>query len=118
MLDDPIITSDYNICLKDVSLLYVRDECININAAFFVHLILSDVDVLPEHKKIYGYENLDFRLADSYRPSKLGRLAIRELPKYDIAAIRTGQYTRKADPGRPCTIFGVVQIAKRRSLVY
>lgn len=93
MLDDPIITSDYNVYLKDDHLLYVRDECINTDVDFFVHIIPSDVDVLPEHRKVYGFESRNFRLVDFSQPSSLGCLLLRKLPKYDIAAISTGQYT-------------------------
>ena len=61
------------------------------NLFFFLHLIPVDVDDLPDHRKQYGFDNLDFRF-DDYKPPLTERpLAVRELPAYDIAGIRTGQ---------------------------
>lgn len=56
ILDDPIITSDYNVYLKYGHLLYVRDECINTDTDFFVHIIPSDIDVLPKYREVHGFQ--------------------------------------------------------------
>ena len=69
---------------------------------FLLHVIPVDVDDLPDHRKQYGFEILDFRfedfelrLADSDK-SRIRQtersVAVRGLPAYDIAAIRVGQY--------------------------
>ena len=64
---------------------------------FFLHLIPVDMDDLPDHRKQYGFDNLDFRFGDYALPLTERLVAVRELPAYDIAGIRTGQYT---DQGR------------------
>ena len=60
---------------------------------FFLHIIPVDVDDLPDHRKQQGFDNLDFRFGDYALPPTGGTVAVRELPAYDIARIRTGQYT-------------------------
>ena len=95
MLADPIIVSDYTVYLKDGHLFYVRDECVNTDAAFLLHVVPSDVDVLSTERKIFNFDNLDFHLADFRQPSKLGCLIIRKLPDYNIVSISTGQYTQE-----------------------
>ena len=64
---------------------------------FFLHLIPVDMDDLPDHRKEDGYDNLGFRFGDYELPLTERPVAVRELPAYDIARIRTGQYT---DQGR------------------
>lgn len=93
VLTDPIIASDYNVYLKDGRLLYIRDECINIDDSFFLHVFPSDPDQLPESHKAYSFENLDFRFVDHAGEGRFRCVAVRKLPDYDIAAIRTGQDT-------------------------
>ena len=49
---------------------------------------------LPSHRKQYGFDNLDFAFRDHRLPIERGVcVAIRDLPDYAIAAIRTGQFT-------------------------
>ncbi len=62
---------------------------------FFLHVDPVDLNDLPDHRKQYGFDNLDFHLHDFSLPD-LPRerfIAVRALPAYDIARIRTGQYT-------------------------
>ena len=64
---------------------------------FFLHLIPVDMDDLPDDRKRHGFDNLDFRFSD-YRMRLTERpIAVRYLPDYPIASIRTGQFT---DEGR------------------
>ena len=90
----PAIRSDWNVYLIDDSLIYVRERCgeSDIAPMFFLHLVPVDADDLPIHRKLYGFDNLDF----AFRHHDLGEgivcVAKRELPDYDIAAIRTGQF--------------------------
>ena len=58
---------------------------------FFLHLIPVDMDDLPDHRKEDGYDNLGFRFGDYELPLTERAVAVRELPAYDIARIRTGQ---------------------------
>ena len=64
---------------------------------FFLHLIPVDVDDLPDHRKQYGFDSLDFRFNDYELPLTERYIAVRELPAYDIAGIRTGQYVVHED---------------------
>ena len=59
--------------------------------SFFLHLVPADVNDLPDHRKWYGFDNLDFRFGD-YRLPLAPPVAVRELPDYAIAGIRTGQF--------------------------
>ena len=60
-------------------------------ATLFLHLIPGDVADLPAERTQYGFDNLDFHF-DDYRIPQRGRcVAVRELPDYAIACIRTGQ---------------------------
>ncbi len=97
-LGSPLIASDWNVYLKDGRrLIYTSEECANTDAWIFLHIDPRDADDLPEHRQQYGFDHLDFRFADFARRSDDRCVATRELPEYDIAAIRTGQYT---DDGR------------------
>ena len=64
---------------------------------FFLHLIPVDVDDLPDHRKRHGFDNLDFRFKDYDLPLTERPVAVRELPAYDIAGIRTGQFLVNED---------------------
>ena len=59
---------------------------------FFLHLIPVDVDDLPDHRKQYGFDNLDFRFGDYKLPQIERAVAVRKLPDYAITRIRTGQF--------------------------
>ncbi len=93
-LGSPIIASDWNVYPRDGRrLIYTSEECANTDASFFLHIVPFDVNDLPEHRQQYGFDNLDFRFGDVALLSDGRCVAVRELPGYDIAAIRTGQYT-------------------------
>ncbi len=64
---------------------------------FFLHLIPVDVDDLPDHRKRHGFDTLDFRFKDYDLLLTERPVAVRELPAYDIAGIRTGQYLVRED---------------------
>ena len=91
----PIIRSDWDVYLVEDRLIYTKDQCSPEDAEpmFFLHLDPVDMNDLPDHRKQYGFDNLDFAFR-GYRPPIEGGVcvAIRELPDYGIAAIRTGQF--------------------------
>ena len=91
----PIIRSDWDVYLVGNSLIYKKEQCAPEDAepTFFLHLAPVDVNDLPSHRKQYGFDNLDFAFRD-HRPAIEGGVcvAIRELPDYGIAEIRTGQF--------------------------
>ena len=93
----PAIRSDWDVYLIENSLIYVKkDPCSPQDAepTFFLHLDPVDMNDLPRHRKQYGFDNLDFAFGNHRIPIK-GEVcaAVRALPDYAIAAIRTGQYT-------------------------
>ena len=93
-LGSPIIASDWNVYLKySRRLIYTSAECVNTDASFFLHIVPLDVNDLPEHRQQYGFDNLDFPFDNFAVFSDDRCVATQELPEYDIAAIRTGQYT-------------------------
>ena len=92
----PAIHSDWDVYLIENSLIYVKkDPCSPQDAepTFFLHLDPVDMNDLPRHRKQYGFDNLDFAFGNHRIPIK-GEVcaAVRELPDYAIAAIRTGQF--------------------------
>ena len=67
------------------------------DVSFFLHFIPVDVDDLPDHRKRHGFDNLDFRFNDYALPLTERPIAVRELPGYAIAGIRTGQFIANDD---------------------
>ncbi len=96
-LGSPIIASDWNVYLRDNTLIYVSEEFLHRDAAFFLHITPAASNDLPASRKKYSFDNLDFTAPDF--PIRIGSKYViaRPLPEYDFAAIRTGQYT---DEGR------------------
>ena len=68
-----------------------------VGVLFFVHLYPVDVGDLPDHRKRYGFDNLDFPFGNHALPLTERRVALRELPGYAIARVRTGQYRINGD---------------------
>ena len=68
-----------------------------IDRGFFLHVTPVDVDDLPDHRKQYGFDNLDFRFNHYALPLTERPVAVRELPDYPITRIRTGQYLVNED---------------------
>ena len=59
---------------------------------FFLHLIPANVADLPDHRKQYGFDNLDF-VFDQHGDRFEGKcLAKVPLPEYAISEIGTGQF--------------------------
>ena len=81
-------------------LTYDRAPCTptDTDAPFFLHLFPTDVNQLPDWARKHGFENRDFAFADRGGALLENRCIVSvALPDYDIARIRTGQYT---DAGR------------------
>ena len=95
--DLPVIRSDWDVYLVGDSLIYTKDQCSpeDTEPLFFLHLDPVDRNDLPDHRKQYGFDNLDF--AFEYHLLIEGGVCVarRELPvrDYAIATIRTGQFT-------------------------
>ena len=59
---------------------------------FFLHVIPVDVNDLPARRKRWKFDNLNFLFSDFRIPHSKRAIAVRELPPYDVARIRTGQF--------------------------
>ena len=98
----PSIRSTFDVHLTEDMLIYVKEPCgaEDMQEIFFLHVVPVDVNGLPEHRKQYGFDNLDFRFngpgVRSFRSAERC-IVLRELPDYDFTAIHTGQYLVRKD---------------------
>ncbi len=90
----PAIRSDYDVYVNSDRLIYVKEQCSDADVAhhFFLHLDPVRQGDLPGHRRSAGFDNLDFGFTEYGHQLGGTCITIRELPDYDIAAIRTGQY--------------------------
>ena len=91
----PVISSNWDVYLRDRALIYAKARCTadDRDARFFLHVNPVDVSDLPEERKEYGFDNLDFNFSDRGGESGGECFAVVELPAHEIASISTGQYT-------------------------
>ena len=105
------LRSVFDVHLLGKRLIYFKQPCRrdDKDAQFFLHVVPADERDLPSGRREYGFDNLDFRMEE---PTKAeGRCAaVRRLPDYPIAEIRTGQFT---DEGRLWE--GTITVAGRGS---
>lgn len=96
-IEDPIISSKYNVYLqqRDNTLIYLNRNCtpkLEQNSRFFLHIYPVDSSDLPLNRKQAGYEFKDSRW-DFYTQGTDACIATFSLPNYSIERIVTGQYT-------------------------
>ena len=86
----PSIRSTFDVYLREDILIYFKEPCgaEDVQRFFFVHVFPADENDLPDHRKQYGSDNLDFSYSLSLDK---GCVAVRKLPDYAITRIRTGQ---------------------------
>ena len=96
---EPAARGVFDIYLGEGSLTFVKEPCARADteATVFLHLIPADVDDLPEERKQYGFDNLDFAFTGYDFIAGGFCVETRELPDYSIATIRTGQYLVNQD---------------------
>ena len=85
-------------------LLYVRRDCPTLlrretEPRFFLHVHPVDAKALPKHRAPAAFDNLNFSAMWFWQAGG-SCYAVRRLPDYPIASIHTGQFTRRAAPGR------------------
>ena len=91
---EPAVRSNFDIYLHENMLTYVKEPCARADteATFFLHLIPIDANDLPDQRRQYGFDNLDFDF-DERGVIFDGKCMVRvPLPEYDITRIVTGQY--------------------------
>lgn len=90
----PAAQSQYAIYLSAGALIYLKDPCApaDADARFFLHIIPVDAAHLPPDRRPHGFANLDFAFP-RYGVNLDGKcVIIADLPPYEIARIRTGQF--------------------------
>ena len=91
---EPIARSEFDLYVDDGKIYYVKEPCAieDTQVGFFLHVVPADLNDLPEARREYGFDNLDFRFDvrgvhfDGKCAASVG------LPQYAIARITTGQY--------------------------
>ena len=90
----PLARGAFDVHLLDGDLVYVKESCAqaDMEARFFLHIVPERAGDLPEERREYGFDNLDFGFFLNGARFD-GRCAARvALPDYPIASGRTGQF--------------------------
>ncbi len=95
MSAEPVVRSDFDVYVNENRLFYFKEPCApaDTEALFFLHVIPVDANDLPDHRKPYDFDNLDFDFEWRGVIFEGKCMAERALPEYAITSIRTGQYT-------------------------
>ena len=91
---EPVARSEFDLYFDGDKLHYVKQQCgdANTHVPFFLHVFPEDIDDLPDERKQYGFDNLDFGF-DVHGVLFDGKCAAAvSLPQYGIARIITGQF--------------------------
>ena len=92
----PIARLDWNVHLYKEGLTYVKEPCTadDINNRFFLHVVPKDKSDMPEHPSNRDFDNLDFYFGIRGAMFEGLCMVSVDLPEYEIASIRTGQFVR------------------------
>ncbi len=84
----------FDVSWRGKELIYIKQGCSaqDARARFFLHAWPQDEAALPAARKPYGMDNLDFHFRKYGVVIDGACVAVRPLPDYEIARIRTGQY--------------------------
>ena len=90
---EPLARSVFDLHLLDGDLVYVKEPCdeADVKPRFFLHVFPERASDLPERRKEYGFDNLDFDFYPNGAMIEGGCLARIGLPEYEIGRARTGQ---------------------------
>ena len=94
---EPIIRSTFNvhqIQLHQNTLIYTKEHCTSQDSQtpFFLHVVPSDAEDLPAHRRESGFDNYDFVFSQKGTRFDDKCLAVIPIPDYSIATITTGQF--------------------------
>ena len=98
--DELLIAADFQVYrTADNSLVYVKDACTSQDAQsrFFLHITPVDQDNLSAARQEHGFDRWDFQFERAGGILNGQCLVERPLPRYPIAALRTGQYAPGGD---------------------
>lgn len=96
----PVVRGVFDVRLDGGVLVYSRAPCLRTDTRdkFFLHVVPAHAKDLPEDRREFGFDNLDFHF-DEYGTRMGGNCVARvALPDYPVARIRTGQAAWPADP--------------------
>ena len=93
---EPDIRSNFDVYINDNQLIYAKDSCSadDRDVPFFLHVFPQDANDLPDGREESGFDNLDFELMQNGGELDGACFAVVNLPEYDIASIKTGQWVR------------------------
>ena len=91
---EPTARSVFDVHLTDGALIYVKEPCAQADteARFFLHVVPQSADDLPEGRREYGFNGLDFEffLNGAWFDGKCAARV--PLPDYPVTSVRTGQH--------------------------
>ena len=90
----PVLRAHFDLYLRENDITYIKYPCslTDTQAKFFLHIIPHDVQDLPDKRKPYGFDNLDFRFFDNGVRFNGKCIVSVDRPEYDIRHIKTGQF--------------------------
>ena len=93
-LEAPAARGYFDLYLQDGRLLFLREPCepSDADARFFLHVRPVDSADLPQERKEYSFDNLDFGFDERGAIFDGKCAAIADLPAYPIERIRAGQF--------------------------
>ena len=91
-----IINSDYDVYLKGKRLVYIQPQCSReeVDTRFILHISPVDKNILEGRE----HQNEDFYFAWNGMRIVDSCIVVRDLPSYEIASFRTGQYIGGSNP--------------------
>ena len=112
---EPVERNEFDVYLIDDTLYYVKEPCRreDTQARFALHVFPEDINDLPEDRRQYRFDNLDFHFTDRGLLFEGRCVASVDLPQYDSAGFRTGQ--AGANGARGWNIAHVIQGPKLMS---
>ena len=91
----PLARGVFDVYRDGNRLVYLKESCrpADTQHHFYLHLTPQDVTDLPPGRRRHGFDNFDFVFADRGGIFEGQCLAVVGLPGYEIATIKTGQFT-------------------------
>ena len=91
---DPVVRSNFDVYIDEDQLIYVKESCSadDRDLLFFLHVFPADENDLPADREESGFDNLGFELMQKGGVHDDVCFAAVDLPEYDIAGIKTGQW--------------------------
>lgn len=93
---EPAAREPFRIYRGEDRLTYFKPNCAeeDVRQRFFLHLTPARIQDIPDYRRQYGFDNLDFDFQQFGERFAGNCLAVVPLPGYPIERIRTGQYIR------------------------